>query len=149
MPSKLRNTVTFPSVAPGTMAVLPHELNLNGAPLVPDLVEVDDGNFSVVLATDTDVTIQNDGVSTASVNVYVEEWHTFDRVFGQQPGAYGVLNPRPYLPKSGPGVTEAQIFSAAAQDQRYIEPLTVGNTATAHKVRLQSPFVAGRLTQLT
>jgi len=96
MSNRLIQTVAFVNVASGATVALPHELNNNGQALVPDFVWRDNGNFIVVGATATTVTVRNNGPGADSCNVCVERKHSIPRVLGGNP-----LVPAPFIPAVG------------------------------------------------
>ena len=99
MADTLKNIVRFVAVPVGVPTALPHGLNIEGRALTPDLCfPLAPNNFDVT-ADDTNVTVTNNGNAAADIDVYVEFWHTIDRVFGPhdqfQPAG---LTPRPFVP---------------------------------------------------
>lgn len=107
MPDTLKSIVEFIDVPALGTASKPHNLTiLGGREEVPDHVEVDNGAFSVT-ADETTVTVTNKAKVAASVNVLCERWHSTPRAFGAR--GQDSLQPRPYIPASGPG--------EAAEDQ--------------------------------
>lgn len=95
MATKLKNIIRVTAAAPG-VTVSAHELNVEGTAVVPDKIEKStDGSFSVT-ADATNLTITNFGGVAADIDVYVEYWHSIERVFGT-----AALTPQPFQPSSG------------------------------------------------
>jgi hypothetical protein len=88
--------LTFSAVAPGAIVTLPHAINVNGIALLPDIIFRDNGDFSVLGASSTTLTVQNNGASAATLHAWLFLLHTAEREFGaaQTTG----LSPRPYIP---------------------------------------------------
>jgi hypothetical protein len=96
MAAVLKNVVAFANIAPGVPTTLPHGLiDAYGRGLIPDEVHLDDGPFAVLAADATTITLRNDGVAAASVNVLCEYWHTIPRIL---PASVLNLTPRPFIP---------------------------------------------------
>jgi hypothetical protein len=95
MTNTLREIVTATGLASGATLAITHHLSLNSKALVPDRVEVNAANFTVVSCTSTTLTVRNDGPAAATCNFLLEFWHTIDRVFGN--AATGQLTPAPFV----------------------------------------------------
>jgi hypothetical protein len=97
---QLFNILQFVAVPPGTPGVAQaHGLNVPGRPNVtPDLILPSVGGFTVT-ADDTDVTVVNNGVEAADIDVWVWHLHTFDRAFGSV--ATFNLTPQPFVVSPG------------------------------------------------
>lgn len=98
MGQQLKNIVRFTAVPAGGSAQLPHDLHVDGRAVVPDVVFGDETDFTVD-ADDTNVMVTNTGGVASDLNVYVEHWHTYERVFGDQ--ADTELAPQPFRMTSG------------------------------------------------
>jgi hypothetical protein len=99
----LKNILSFTGLAVGVPVAIPHLLNVNGVAQIPDKGDVSQGFFTVT-ADDTDVTVTRLPGDPDNVDVYVEVWHTFDRVFGAFSGSQpSGLTPRPFFARSGAG----------------------------------------------
>lgn len=96
----LANIIQFAGIDPDDSVTLPHRLNVNEVPQKPDIIFVDNGNFSVT-GDATEVTVTNEGGEVGSVNVLAINWHTFLRVFGVEGQKSLVV--RPYIPAGGAG----------------------------------------------
>ncbi len=96
MANQLKNIVRFVGLVLGVPVSLPHNLNVNGVAQTPDKVEPNIGGFTVT-ADATNVTVTRVNSETA-VDVYVEFWHSENRVFGAS-GAFQPtgLTPRPFV----------------------------------------------------
>lgn len=95
----LINIVRFTNVAGGGgTATLAHGLNINDDGKVPDIVFVDNGNFTVTAVTDTDVTVQNNDAAPGNCDVWVEFKYSILRNF---PDALTHLTPNPFIAAAG------------------------------------------------
>lgn len=88
MGTTLKALLTFTNVPAGTNATLAHGINVDGLLLIPDHVFLENGSFTFVSATTTQITIHNASLVAASCRVLVELWHTIERFFGTTPTAY-------------------------------------------------------------
>jgi hypothetical protein len=93
MASQLKNILSF-NIPGGGSQTLPHNLNIQGEPLIPDVIEFDASGFEVT-ADAFNVTVKGVG----SVDVLVESWHTIERVFGDV--AITHLTPQPFVVDGG------------------------------------------------
>lgn len=101
MNTRLIQIVASGVVGPSATVMLPHQININGAPQTPDFVAADAAGFAINV-TATDVFITNNGASPASVNVWLELKHSIEREFGL--GAQTTsLVPRPFVAAAGGG----------------------------------------------
>lgn len=101
--SRLKSIVRFAGVAPGATASLPHGL-VWGQPqiaVMPDHIERSNGDFIIVSADATSVTVQNNGTAAGSCDVFLEHWHTIERAFGNI--ATTALVPQPFIPDNSGG----------------------------------------------
>jgi hypothetical protein len=127
MPTVLKNVVSFTGLAVGVPVSLPHGLNVNGDPVIPELVASNAGGFTVTADT-VNVTVTRNGAAT-SVDVYVEHWHTFEAVvppggldgrvpfviaggIGGSPGPTGPTGPLGPVGPTGPTGSRGSIGSA-------------------------------------
>ncbi len=103
MADQLSQIVTFVAVGPGATVVLPHNINVNGYPQVPDLVFPSAGSFTVT-ADAANVTLTNNGSVPATFSVYLWLQHSILRAYdGVQVTG---LVPRPfYVAGGGDGVS--------------------------------------------
>lgn len=104
MADQLFNIVQFAGLAVGVPTALPHNLNIGGVGQIPDKVTPDAGGLTIA-ADATNVTVTRPtAADPAAVNVLVEHWHSFLRVFGArdqfQPAN---LTPQPFFAAGGGG----------------------------------------------
>lgn len=105
MNNVLKNVLRFTGLVVGVPASLPHLLNVNEVPVIPQLVGANVGGF-VVTADALNVTVVRQASATsADVDVYVEHWHTIESVL--PPGGLGSLVP--FVLASGQGVADTGI----------------------------------------
>lgn len=100
MATRLLQVIQFVNVGVGAQATLSHEININGVALLPDYVFLDNGNFSIVATTTTQITVQNDGTAIATVNVNLWRVNSPDRALG---GQIQNLTPQPFVVAGGGG----------------------------------------------
>lgn len=100
MGTQLIQVVAFENVAPG-QHTLPHNLNVDGRALVPDIVMQSSADFSIDAVTSTEVTVTNTSAGAASCNVWLEFKHTTQRWFGAAQTT--ALSPNPFVPAVGGG----------------------------------------------
>lgn len=96
MADRLSQVLSFVAVPALGQATLPYRLGVSGVAVLPDFVFVDTAGFSVVgPVTTAGITIQNDTLVAASVNVWLWRMHTIDRCFGDN--AVNSLTPQPFI----------------------------------------------------
>lgn len=103
MGTKLIAQLTFTNVGSGATSTQAHGLNVQNLLLVPDLVQFDNGDFDLVSATTTDITVINNGAGVDSCRVLATVWHTYDRPFGSAPTNYVQQLPNPPFVVRGGG----------------------------------------------
>lgn len=82
MATQLANIVVFPPVAPLATVALPHNLNEEDTPFVPDLyARQTAGDFTIAI-DDTNVTVTNNGAAPEAIQVFVWRQHTVLRAYG-------------------------------------------------------------------
>jgi hypothetical protein len=96
MSTRLLQIVSFANVAPAVTVVLPHQINVNDIPEVPDFVAGDANGFTIAVTTTT-VSVTNNNATPASVNVWLELKHSIPRQLGALPD----LTPRPFIASGG------------------------------------------------
>jgi hypothetical protein len=102
MATRLHQVLTFAAVAPGGIVTLPHSLNVNSVAVLPDFIFRDNGDFTVLGASTTDITVQNNGAGVGTLNAWLFVLHTIERDFGAS--AVTNLSPQPFIPAaSGSG----------------------------------------------
>lgn len=100
MATRLIQVLAFLNVPASGSVALPHQININGFPKKPDLVAADTTGFTIV-ATTTQVTVTNNNIAPASVNVWLELKHSIPRELG----GLANLSPQPFVFASGGGPT--------------------------------------------
>lgn len=99
--SRLDQILTFTNVAAGDTVDLPHDINVNGTPVVPDFAFRDNGDFSVDSVDETTATVTNNGSAPATLNLYLWRRHTHERNYGA--AQINNLVPQPFVPAAGGG----------------------------------------------
>lgn len=97
--TRLLQIVKFVNVAPADTVTLPHNINVDGAPKIPDFIAGDVGGFTIT-ADATTVTVTNTNPAMASVDVWLELKHTIPR---QLSGGVANLDPQPFVAAAGGG----------------------------------------------
>jgi hypothetical protein len=99
----LKNIVAFSELELDTPVSLPHRLNVNGIPAIPQLVGADAAGFTIE-ANETDVTVTRTATSVGdAVNIYVEHWHTIESVTPLVPPPGHLTGQVPFILASGGG----------------------------------------------
>jgi hypothetical protein len=133
MATRLKNIVRFVGVAAGATVALPHLLNVDDVvAVVPDFVDPSVQGFTIT-ADSTNVTVTNNGVVAASVDVFVEYWHSLERVFGST--LQNALTPSPFV-TGGPasGVSGLPYLGVSYDDTLSVDvylDATLGNDANS------------------
>lgn len=110
MATRLHQVLTFAAVAPGGIVTLPHSLNVNSVAVLPDFIFRDNGDFAVLGASTTDVTVQNNGAGVGTLNAWLFVLHTIERDFGAS--SVTSLLPQPFIPAaSGSGGGGATVIT--------------------------------------
>ena len=96
------NIVQFTNVAPAAIVALPHGLIANSVPRQPDICIRSNGNFTVISATTTTVTVQNNGPGVDSLDLWCQWIYSVDRAF--LPVGADQLPVVPFIPDAGGSV---------------------------------------------
>lgn len=119
----LKNIIRLTAAAPGVTTVA-HGLNIDGVSVRPDKLETSTSGSFTVSADATNLTVINQGGVSADIDIYVEHWHTIERVFG----AAGTteLAPQPFQPGAGsggadPGVNTVRFADDGALINVYVD----------------------------
>lgn len=158
MATCLKNTILFSDVGAGATVSLPHRLNVAGTAKAPDLMGADVAGASVSADT-VNVTVTNNTAGPLTVGVYVEYWHTIERVFGGQTslsispfnlaGGLAALSPSGWIVY--PGVNKAAEINAVIIEAA-AAAVTTGNQQTvqllAGTYTLEAPIVGGSMVTL-
>ncbi len=80
MATTLLQIIDFVGVAASGSSSLPHNINVNGIPKVPDVVLPSAAGFTITV-TQTTVTVTNNNSAPASIRVYLQLNHSIPRVF--------------------------------------------------------------------
>lgn len=114
--TRLRQIVRFPVIPKGPL-VLPHGINLDGVPQVPDQVIAVSAGAIDVTVTSTEVTVTNLGDAATSADVWLYYDHTIDRAYGPDSQMLPGMVPRAFIviarPGGGAAVAE-QVFTYIA-----------------------------------
>lgn len=97
----LKNVLSFTGLVVGVPVVLPHRLNVNGIPVLPDLVAANGANFTIT-ATALNITVTRTAPAAAAVDIYTEHWHTFEDVIPKTPTPT-FIGLTPFIIASGDG----------------------------------------------
>jgi hypothetical protein len=76
----LKNVVAFAGLAVGVPVSLAHGLNVNGQPVIPQLVAANASGFTVTADAVNVTATRTADAASGAVNVYVEHWHTIESV---------------------------------------------------------------------
>jgi len=98
MATRLIQVIAFPPVGAALSAMLPHQINVNGQPQVPDFVAADAAGFDIGV-TATTVTVTNNNGAPTPVNVWLELKHTIPRQLGAAQTT--ALVPQPFVASPG------------------------------------------------
>jgi hypothetical protein len=101
MATTLHEVLTFADIPPGGIATLPHTLNVNQVPVPPDILFRDNGNFTIIAASDVSVTVQNTAAGVETLNAWLFVLHTMERQFGSV--EITSLSPQPFIPAASGG----------------------------------------------
>jgi len=77
----LKNVVLFIIPTIGVPTVIAHGININGTPVVPELVLADRPGFNIAVDATNITVIREANAPGAGLNVYVEHFHTIEAVF--------------------------------------------------------------------
>lgn len=78
MTTVLKNIIHFTGLVVGIPTNLPHGLNINGVPVLPQLGGADAHGFTFTANTVNLTAIRLASASGGTVNCYVEHWHTIE-----------------------------------------------------------------------
>lgn len=137
MATRLHQVLTFAAVAPGGFSTLPHALNVNGTAVLPDLIFRDNGDFAIVGASTTTITVQNNGAGAATLNAWLFVLHTMEREFGAVQTTN--LSPQPFIPAvSGGGGGGSSVttfrYTAAGGETDFFVTLPFARLTDAYNV---------------
>ena len=91
---RLKNILGFSGLVVGVPQSIAHQLNWMDRAVVPDIVSLDQGGYTVT-ATSTLLTVTRNAGAPAAVNALVESWHSIERAFGARQTL--TLNPQPIV----------------------------------------------------
>ena len=107
MATRLQQVLTFTAVAPAGQQSLPHLINWDGRPVVPDWLISQDTNpaFTLISADTSQITIRNDTGVAADFVFWLHSLYAPTRAFGSQPAtpAGEFLSPLPFVIGGGGG----------------------------------------------
>lgn len=98
----IKSIVTFTNVAAGATQSQPHGISWNGVTpgWTPEQVTLQSPNFEVTACDTTNLTVRNNGPSTATCIALCESWHSFEQTFLES--ALN-LTPHPFVIAAGDG----------------------------------------------
>jgi hypothetical protein len=113
---RLKNILSFTGLVVGVPQSIAHQLNWMGRAVVPDIVSLDQGGYTVA-ATSTLLTVTRNAGAPAAVDALVESWHSIERAFGAKQTL--VLSPQPIVIQGagsgGGGSGSSQVFRYTVQ----------------------------------
>jgi hypothetical protein len=144
--TRLKNVVHFLAVPPATPTALPHGLNIDNLPVLPDLVLGDDDAADFEVTADaTNVTVTNVTNEPLDVAIYVEHWHTIERQFGSTPATYeGELVPQPFVSNGYGGVGAFELVFRPGAMGKWASPNNVFTTWLALMSAINKSATAGQ-----
>lgn len=98
MATRLYQVLTFNAIPAGGQATLGHSINVDGVAKIPDFLYPDAGGFTLVAADASTITVQNDNVGAASLNLALYFIYSSERLFGQ---VLSHLTPDPFFVSGG------------------------------------------------
>ncbi len=128
MSTQLIQVVTFTNVGAGAQVTLPHNINVNGRALIPDVVMRDNGFFTIDNVTDAAITVTNtNAFAVQTLNAWLEFKQTTQRWFGAAQTT--ALTPNPYVPAANandlnPTLQSLHVLGSTILDQN----VSVGGT---------------------
>lgn len=100
MADRLSQVLSYVAVPALGAAVLPYRLGVSGVAVLPDFIFVDAPGFTVVTPVGLGtITVQNNTLVPASVNLWLWRQHTIDRAYGDN--AINNLAPQPFIVYGG------------------------------------------------
>jgi hypothetical protein len=76
----LKNILSFTGLVTGIPVALPHDLTLNTIPVIPCLIALNAGGFTVTAGSLFVTVTRTASALSGSVEVYCEQWHTIEAV---------------------------------------------------------------------
>lgn len=80
--SRLHQILTAANLAAGGVAVLAHGLNVQGVPVLPEFIDIDNPFFDVTATTTTTITVRNNGTTAQTGRFEVQFRHSLVRADG-------------------------------------------------------------------
>lgn len=96
MAARIKNILSFASIAVGASQTLAHGLRIESRTLVPDVLTPSIEGVATITADATNVTVTNASGSVLSLDVLCEAWHSIERAFGAEQTL--ALSPQPFVP---------------------------------------------------
>lgn len=120
---QLLQILQFGPVAPGATQILPHNININGVPQIPDLVMCDQAGVRLNVTPTTVEFENNTGENIGQSFVWLELKHSMPRELGKAFGdPFDGMTPRPFIPASSSDrfpFMEANVDAPATGPQTY------------------------------
>jgi len=132
MRTTLKNIVVVTDLAVGASQVVPHGLNINGNPVVPQVVIPSNAGFTIT-ASSTSLTVTRTAAAFVNiVAIYVERWHSIEDV--EPPGGLGNLIP--FIPSAsgGSGNMPATIVLPGGSSNLSVPNLVAGSGPLAYPI---------------
>jgi hypothetical protein len=135
MATQIKTILRFTDLEVGVPVSVPHDLNIDGVDVVPDLIALNMDGFTITSSDGflTDVTVERNDGDPDAVDLYIAYWHTDERVFGPHdqfqpnkagtPTGAGHLIPHPFIIRGGMG---------AAMDGDELVKVTAADTASEY-----------------
>jgi len=140
MGTQLTQILQFLKVNAGQTATLPHNINVNGRALVPDLVMQDNAYFRINSVTSSEVTVTNLSSSQQTCHVWLEFKHTHDRWFGAK--QIEQLSPAPFIAGGGIGPSGVRVLGpVSVSNEALVNPSTQILTTAPMDVPASRKFV--------
>jgi hypothetical protein len=149
MATILKNILRFTGLVVGVPVALPHRLNVNDVPVLPRLVIPNEGGHTVTADT-LNVTVTRTALGTATVDVYIEFWHTIEAVVPLVPPPGKLVGLVPFILEPGASILPVDAAAvvafgnnsvAAAADTRFLDQWRSTTTAGTAET---TPIVAPR-----
>lgn len=107
--SVLKNILQFTGLTTGVPVSLPHLLALNSVAVKPNLIAASSAGFTITATATTCTVTRLASATTGNVNVYLEQWHTFETV---EPGTGLPVSDFPFVISAGGSSSSAPLTPA-------------------------------------
>ena len=93
MATRLHQVLTFVNIPGGVQATLAHSVNVNGLPVVPDILFPDNLDFSLVSGDAFTITVKNNALTPQTLNLWLFYLYSPERAFGNIQTLFLLPNP--------------------------------------------------------